>query len=183
MRELICAWTSFLADRQTETRKDGSPLWALLWCVKWNLTFIPQMKASTLHDSAAHVTLFMMKMRLQTLPHLIHNIITTEFHFSNVTILFSFYSDMTFFSDYFARYRLLLTVNYSRLSKCLRFPQSRLCKPLSLSLARSIPRRLRAKQCWDKVLSGARLIKLSTTVNQITNRVIMNTLALPHQLQ
>lgn len=75
MRELICAWTSFLADRQTETRKDGSPLWALLWCVKWNLTFIPQMKTSTLHDSAAHVTLFMMKIRLQTLPHLIHNII------------------------------------------------------------------------------------------------------------
>lgn len=183
MRELICAWTSFLADRQTATRKDGSPLWALLWCVKWNLTFIPQMKTSTLHDSAAHVTLFMMNMRLQTLPHLIHNIITVELNCFNVTILCSFYSDMTFFSIY-----TLQDIDYYWLWTALDYQSvcgshSRDFANSCLSLARSIPRRLRAKQCWDKVLSGARLIKLSTTVNQITNRVIMNTLALPHQLQ
>lgn len=56
------------------------------------------MRASTLYDAAAHITLFMMKMRLQTLTHLIHNSITVACHwfFSNVTILYSIYSGIAF---------------------------------------------------------------------------------------
>ncbi len=142
------------------------------------------MRASALYDAAAHITLFMMKMRLQTLTHLIHNSITVACHwfFSNVPILCSIYSGIAFvfltvWQD--IAYYWLWTIDYQ--SVC--GSHSRDFANPCLSPARSIPRRLRAKQCWDKVLSGARLIKLSTTVNQITNRVIMNTLALPHQLQ
>lgn len=180
MRELIYAWTSFLADRQTETRKDGSPLCSLLWCVKCNLTFIPQMRAST-HDAAAHITLSMMKMRLQTLNSQ-HDYCRISLVLFEHVHLCSIYSGLVLFVtvrqdiDY---YWLWTTLDYQ--SAC--GSHSRDFAIPCLSLARSIPRRLRAKQCWDKVLSGARLIKLSTTVNQITNRVIMNTLALPHQLQ
>lgn len=56
------------------------------------------MRASTLYDAAAHITLFMMKMRLQTLTHFIHNSITVEYNwfFSNVTILCSVYSGIAF---------------------------------------------------------------------------------------
>ncbi len=56
------------------------------------------MRAATIYDAAAHIALFMMKMRFQMLTNLIHNSITVEYHwfFSNVTILCSVYSGIAF---------------------------------------------------------------------------------------